>query len=181
MTRQEDTENILAAFAVEPNHDKATLDRYLTTYPDLRADFLDLILELEFDASDDSPLNLESAIVSASWNRFANSPNAPLTASAFTRDVAKAIAVKTTVIMQLRDRAVLVASIPFGFMSRLASALGTGVTELTGYLSAPRSLAAGASYKAEGKPALAPQMELTDVLAQCGHTADEIAKLVDEA
>lgn len=181
MTRPEDAENVLAAFAVEPNHDRATLDRYLTAYPDLRTAFLDLILELEFDASDDSPLDLDSTMVSASWRRFTNGSPAHLAASAFTKDVAKAIAVKTTVVMQLRDRAVRVASIPFGFLSRLANALETSVSELTEYLSAPRSLATGASYKADGKPTLAPQMEFTDLLAQCGHNPAEIAQLIDEA
>jgi hypothetical protein len=181
MTRTEHDENVLAAFAVEPLHDKATLDRYLTAYPDLRTAFLDLIIELEFDAHDESPLDLESAMVSHSWHRFADTSPERLTASAFTRDVATALAVKTTVVMQLRDRAVRVASIPLGFMSKLAKALGTGVAELTEYLSEPRSLATGASYKADGKPTLAPQMELTDLLAQCGHSPEEIAQLVDEA
>lgn len=181
MTRAEYYENVLAAFAIEPLHDKATLDRYLTAYPDLRTAFLDLIIELEFNAPDDSPLDLESELVSASWHRFADNSIERLTASAFTRDVATALAVKTTVVMQLRDRAVRVASIPMGFMSKLSKALGTGVAELTAYLSEPRSLASGASYKADGKPNLAPQMELTDLLAQCGHSPEEIAQLVDEA
>ena len=181
MTRPEDAENILAAFAVEPSHDKATLDRYLTAYPDLKTHFLDLILELEFDTSEDVPLDFDSTTVSASWHRFANAPSAQLMASAFTREVAKAMGVKSTVIMQLRDRAVLVASIPSGFMSRLANALGTGVAELTSYLSAPRSLATGASYKADGKPAVASQLALSELLAQCGHSPAEIAQLVDEA
>lgn len=181
MTHSADIENILAAFAVEPDHDKATLDRYLTAHPDLKTEFLDLILELEFDNGDGSALDLESETVSASWKRFANSSDVPLAASAFTRDAAKAMAVKTTVIMQLRDRAVLVATIPLGFMSRLAASLGTSDAELTEYLSSPRSLATGASYKADGKPTLAPQMDLSDLLAQCGYTPAEISQLMDEA
>lgn len=180
MTRIEHDEDILAAFAVEPLHDKATLDRYLTAYPKLRTAFLDLLIELEFDAHDDSPLDLGSAVVSDSWHRFVDTSPERLTASAFTRDVATALAVRSTVVMQLRDRGVRVASIPLGFRSKLAKALGTGVAELTKYLSEPRSLAAGASYKADGKPTLAPQMELTDLLAQCGHSPEEIAQLIDE-
>lgn len=176
-----DIENILAAFAVEPNHDKDTLDRYLATYPDLRSDFLNLLLELEFDDGDETPLDLDSPVVAASWSRYSQVAAEPLSAKSFTKEVAATMGVRTAVVMQLRDRAVLFASIPKRFLVRLAHALGTGIEELTSYLSAPRVLAAGASYKADAKPNVAPQMELASVLAQCGHTPEEIDELVDEA
>ncbi|MBP1886536.1 hypothetical protein [Sinorhizobium mexicanum] len=176
-----DIENILAAFAVEPNHDKETLDRYLTTYPDLRSDLLNLLLELDFDDASEIPLDLDSPVVAASWSRFSQITGEPLSAKRFTKDVATTIGVKTAVIMQLRDRAVIFASIPKRFLARLAQALGTGIEELTSYLNAPRVLAAGASYKADTKPNVTSQMELASVLAQCGHTPEEIAELVDEA
>ena len=182
MTRQaNDVENILAAFSVEPIHDKATLDRYLSAYPDLRTALLDLVLDLEFDGADNSPLDLESPLVAASWDRYSRNAKQSLTSKSFTKEAAKAFGVKTTVIMQLRDRAVSVASIPGRFMARLAEVLGAGVDDLTSYLSEPRALAAGASYKADGKPSVAPQMELSDLLAQCGHSSEEIAQLMGEA
>ena len=182
MTRQaHDMENILAAFSVEPNHDKATLDRYLSAYPDLRSALLDLALDLEFDGVDNSPLDLESPLVAASWDRYSQNARQSLTSKRFTKEAAKALGVKTTVIMQLRDRAVSVASIPPRFLFRLAEVLGAGVDELTSYLNEPRALAAGASYKADGKPNVAPQMALPDLLAQCGHSPAEIAQLVGEA
>ncbi|QQR39015.1 hypothetical protein [Devosia rhizoryzae] len=182
MTRPvEDVENILAAFAIEPSHDKATLDRYMTTYPDLQTDLLDLVLELELDGENDTPIDMESPLVLASWNRYSLSSTAPLTAKGFTKEVAVSIGVRTMVVMQLRDRAVQIASIPSRFLSRLAEALSTSVDELTAYLSEPRTLATGASYKADGKPSVGPQLTLPELLAQCGHSPDEIAQLLEEA
>ncbi|MFD1488791.1 hypothetical protein [Ancylobacter vacuolatus] len=182
MTRPEDDEeNILAAFAIEPSHDKATLDLYLTTYPDLRTALLDLMLELELDGKDDTPIDLESPLVAASWNRYSMGLTAPLTPKSFSKEVAASIGVRTMVVMQLRDRAVQIASIPPRFLARLAEALGTGVDELTAYLSEPRTLATGARYKATGKPGVAPQLTLPELLAQCGHSSDEIAQLLKEA
>lgn len=176
-----DIGNILAAFAVEPNHDKDTLDRYLSAYPDLRSDFLNLLLELDFDDAYEAPLDSESSIVAASWSRYSQVAAVSLSAKSFTKDVAATLGVRTAVVMQLRDRAVVFASIPKRFLDRLAHALGTGTEELTSYLSATQALAAGASYKADTKPNLAPQMKLASVLAQCGHTPEEISELVDEA
>ena len=46
MTRPTDREAILYAFAVEANHDRNTLERYLKEYPELTADLIDLTSEL---------------------------------------------------------------------------------------------------------------------------------------
>ena len=175
-----DIENILAAFAVEPNHDKQTMDRYLSTYPDLRSNFLNLLLELDFDEADETPLDLDSPVVATSWSRYSQLTVKSLSAKSFTRYVAATMGLKTAVVMQLRDRAVRFESLPKRFLVRLAHALGAGIEELTSYLTAPRVLAAGASYKAKAKPNVAPQMELAAVLAHCGYTQEEIADLVDE-
>ncbi|MER9138469.1 hypothetical protein NKI20_19620 [Mesorhizobium sp. M0830] len=176
----DETEEVLAAFAIEPSHDKETLDRYLSAYPDLRSDLLALALELEFDEIDDSSLDLESSVVADSWARYSQISSEPLTAARFTREVARSLRVKTAVVVQLRDRAILFASIPQRFFARLAKALGAGLEELSAYLDAPRNLAPGASYKSGRKPAAAQQMTLADVMRECGHTSEEIAKLLDE-
>lgn len=181
MTRHpEEAENVLAAFAVEPSHDKKTLNRYLAAHPNLRSELLALALELEFEEIDDSPLDLESSIAAESWARYSRTSSAPLTAASFSREVAKSMGVKTAVVVQLRDRAILFASIPKRFLTSLAKAVGAGVDEVSAYLGAPRTLAPGASYKSDGKPIAAQQMTLADVMRQCGHTPEEIAKLLGE-
>lgn len=181
MTRQpEEIENALGAFAVEPSHDKETLDRYLSAYPDLRSELLALALELAFDEVDDSPLDLESSTVTESWVRYSAPSSEPLTSASFNKDVAKALGVRTAVVMQLRDRAISLASIPRHFLGNLASALGSGIEQTVAYLNAPRTLAPGASYKSEGKPTASEQMTLSHVLKQCGHSPEEIAKLLGE-
>lgn len=178
--RPEDAEDVLAAFAVEPNHNKETLDRYLVDHPHLRSELLDLALELELNEVDESPLDFDSPVVAKSWSRFSQAASEPLTAASFTRDVATSLGVKPAAVVQLRDRAVLVASIPQRFLARIAETVGTGLEELSAYLSAPRNLASGASYKADGKPNAVEQMTLAEVLRQCGHSPEEISKLLDE-
>lgn len=181
MTRSpEHVEDVLAAFAVEPSHDKETLNKYLAAYPDIRSELLDLALELEFDEINDSPLNLESSIAAESWARYSQTSSAPLTTASFTKEVAKSIGIKTAVVVQLRDRAISFTSIPQQFLAILAKAVGASVEDLSAYLDAHRTLAPGASYKSEGKPIAAQQMTLADVLKQCGHNSEEIAKLLDE-
>jgi hypothetical protein len=177
----EDAEDILAAFAIEPNHDKKTLDRYLDAFPDFRSELLELALELELCEMDDSPLDLESAVVADSWARYSKTSLASPTPASFTREVATSLGVRAAVIAQLRDRAISSNSIPQHFLARLAKALGAGVDELSTYLNAPRTLAPGASYKSQGKPTTAQQIALADAMSQCGHTPEEIAKLLDEA
>jgi hypothetical protein len=181
MTRHRDeAEDVLAAFAVEPSHDKETLDRYLSAHPDLRSELLALALELEFDEIDESPLDLESSVVAESWTRYSAAASEPLTSTSFTREVATTLGVKTAVVMQLRDRAILFTSIPQRFLARLASALDAGIQQVSAYLDAPRNLAPGASYKSDGKPTASQQMTLADVLKQCGHSPEEIAKLLED-
>src|SRR4051794_1722976 len=46
MTKPTDREAVLYAFAVEPSHDQDTLERYLTEYPGLAEDLIDLTSEL---------------------------------------------------------------------------------------------------------------------------------------
>jgi hypothetical protein len=41
-----DVDSILYAFAVEPRHDRATLDSYLRRHPELAEDLIDLSLEI---------------------------------------------------------------------------------------------------------------------------------------
>lgn len=47
-----DRDHILYAFAIEPTHDRATLERYLRLYPDAAEDLIDLSLELRLMASE---------------------------------------------------------------------------------------------------------------------------------
>lgn len=180
MTRRADTpEDVLAAFAVEPTHDKTTLDSYLAAYPELTSELLELAMELEA-GEDDSHIDLESPAVVGSWARYSQAGMGALTPASFSRETAAKLGIKTAVIVQLRDRAVELASIPASFLTRLAEALGTGIDQLSAYLSEPRTLAAGASYKSDGKPTAGRQMRLADVMAQCGHTPEEISRLLGE-
>ena len=177
--RPDNPETVLAAFAVEPTHDRTTLDSYIAAYPELTSELLELAMELE-TGEDDSPIDLESPAVAGSWVRYSQAVAGALTSESFTRETAVKLGIKTAVIVQLRDRTVELASIPSIFLDRLAEALGTGIDQVSAYLSEPRTLAAGASYKSDGKPATGQQMKLSDVMAQCGHAPDEILRLLGE-
>jgi hypothetical protein len=46
MSQQKSREDVLFAFAVEPERNRLTLDRYLSTYPEFAEDLIDLANEI---------------------------------------------------------------------------------------------------------------------------------------
>lgn len=88
-------EDILAAFAVEPLHDKAALDIYLKNHPELTDELLDLVLELELAniGAEDEAVSNSNAVVDAAWALFSNpaSTKSTITTEQFTSQVAKAL------------------------------------------------------------------------------------------
>lgn len=67
-------EDVLDAFAVEPNHDRATLERYLTDYPQFAREVVDLSIELsriaiEIVDNDRSLSSQERHMIDAAWQQ----------------------------------------------------------------------------------------------------------------
>jgi hypothetical protein len=65
-------EAVLLAFSVEPDHSPATLQRYLSKYPHLTGDLLDLSLDIELSGLEDAPRDgdFNTPELDHSWETF---------------------------------------------------------------------------------------------------------------
>ena len=181
--REDNAEEILSAFAVEPTHDKATLDLYLKQHPELATELIDLSLELEMaDPTGDDVFDTDSPTVNAAWAAFigAGASSAPVTAASFTREVAGSLGIRTSALMGLRDKKVEVQSLPIAFATRLSRALATSVEGLMDYLAGPQAMPAGASFKSDAKPLQKSKVTIEELLTECGHTPEQIADILRE-
>src|SRR5688500_9924175 len=105
-------QNVLLAFAVEPSHDRATLERYLKLYPQYAVDLIDLLSELRQSPPPRTDIRENEAAAKRAWSEFAgtapraeNSPSDPFAAFhgvAFIT-VAQALRVPRSVLIALRD------------------------------------------------------------------------------
>jgi hypothetical protein len=162
---RKDRETILYAFAVEPSHDQATLDRYLAQHPDLAEELIDLAFELRFAAAqapgpvDPSP---DSGLQSA-WEEFIESTPAkakPVKAGSFLSkfrgqafaDLASRLKVPRSILTAFRDRLVEPLSVPERFLRRFAEAVESSLQEVREYLSNPPLIIGTAQFKADKKP-----------------------------
>lgn len=178
-------EHVLLAFAVEPSHDKATLERYLSRYPQYATDLVDLLSELRLSSegivvhtTDD-----ESAAQTA-WDAFAatppraerprlvENPFTPFQGPSFVA-LATELRIRRSILIALRDRIVIATSIPKPFLERLAVATRSTTEVLLKYLDQPTTVAPGASYKSDGKPEAPTKIEFERLLINSGVTSEE--------
>lgn len=165
MSNPAEKEDILYAFALEPNHDRATLERYLREYPDLAEELIDLMGELRLGRAR-RPSFAEQAAdtgAGAAWQEFlacgpeeacaAEAPNpfARFKGQAFA-DLADALDVPRSFLTPFRDGLVAAASIPAAFRRRLADAMGVTVEAIQTYLLAPQPAPIARAFKSDGKP-----------------------------
>jgi hypothetical protein len=186
-----DAEEILMAFAVEPEHDRGTLERYLRLHPELAADLIDLSMELRLQrATADISAPVDEAWVEASLADFHAA--APTRAAAQAADPFAAVAadelvtlrrsldVPSSVIQGFRSRAVDIATVPAGFLADLARGLRTGVDELSAFLAGPPRLTPGLSYKSDDAPSAdGGKVTFQALLEQCRVPEDRRRQLLN--
>jgi hypothetical protein len=175
-------QDVLLAFAVEPSHDRATLERYLKLYPQYAIDLIDLLSELRQSPPLRADIRENDALAKRAWSEFAgttpraeNSPSDPFAAFHGVAFVilAQTLRVPRSVLIALRDRLVVVASIPAPFFARLIRATRSTAEELRRYLDLPPVVAPAASYKAEQKPEAPAKVAFEQLLDNSGVTADQ--------
>jgi hypothetical protein len=190
MTGERSAEDVLYAFAVEPRHDRETLERYLKSYPQFADDLLDLSHELRLSA-DLGPADVlaeDEASFQAAWRQYAAiGPQGASPASAdnlFDRfkgralvALAEALVVPRSVLIALRDRLVVPSSIPQGFIRRFAVAASATAEAVQQYLALPPVTSAATSFKADQKPAAQEQITFEALLAQSTLTEEQLAAL----
>jgi hypothetical protein len=168
-------EEILLAFSVEPTHDRETLKQYLIEYPEHAKALVTYSIELMVDATrnDDAVVTSEGAVDRA-WQRFqtavdqpgnvlVTNPFATLNPTAF-RSLAKKLDITNLLLIRLRDRAIVAATIPRRFVHRLATELGATAEVVTDYLQSPPAIVSGHSFRSTVKPAVTEQISFTEAI-----------------
>jgi hypothetical protein len=157
-------EEVLLAFAVEPVHDLATLERYLQRYPQFRDALLACRVELEIAGSDQFPLTQPGKSADQAWARFSQlagrsvaNPFAALDSSAL-RSLATIMNIDVPFLVRLRDRAIAVTTIPGALIRNLAEQLRVPSLDLLTYLRLSPAYG-DTNSKSKGKPAPAPQID----------------------
>ena len=160
-----DRDAVLDAFAAETIHDRNTLERYVSEYPDLAEELIDLAAELrlstEFAGAEegvisDPKLNtaLEHFLAARpkpSVTTTAVDPFAQYKGAAFATLAGK-LDVPRSLLTALRDKLVLPSSVPSGFVRRFAEATGTTVEAVRTYLAQDSQAPLGLAFKSDQKP-----------------------------
>lgn len=181
-------EDVLSAFAVEDDHGKATLERYLREYPQYAEDLVDLSSEFSqpVDVST-APLGAkDQARIEAAWERHV-APSQPPPADPMAkltvlelRNVAERLGVRRQVLAAFREHRVIVSTVPRAFLARLASMLGTPLEELRNTLARAPTFELARSYKADQKPQAANQVSFEQLLTEAGVSPEQRAALLSE-
>lgn len=166
-------DEILKAFALEPAHNKETVDRYIARYPELAADFVDLLVDLRLTA-EVSPATIPpegAASLEASFARFMAADANPAVANLFAPfkgqafvALAKALNVPRAFLTAFRDRLVISTSVPPQFVSRLATAMQETPANVRSYLFLPPISDAALNFRADGQPGEAKQVSFRQLV-----------------
>jgi hypothetical protein len=183
-------EDVLLAFAVEPVHDRATLERYLNHYPQFAEDLVDMSHELRVggrgvsgSVEDDATFQraLKQLIgPTAQVSGAAANPFDAFRGPAFA-ELADTLRVPRSILIAFRDRLVIESSVPPAFAARVARSARTTVADLMAHLQQPPVLAAAANYKADQKPSASGKVALDALLDASGVTPEQKADIYTSA
>jgi len=187
-----DDEEILLAFAVEPTHDRSTLERYLRSYPHLADDLIDLSLDLRLQrASDDASAPVDETWVETSWTAFqaanpayAGNAIADPFAAATTDDLValrRTLGVPSGVIHAFSTRLVDIASVPAWVVETIAQGIRVTADDIRAFTAGSNRLAAGLSYKSDEAPSVTDgKITFEELLVQCKVPEEKRQRLLEE-
>lgn len=169
-------EDVLDAFAAEPDLGRSTLERYLHDYPGYAENIVDLAAELT--RSDvEEPVDLlpeEIALIDSGWQRYANAggkvsvnPFAGISAGKL-KEVAEVLGIKRSVLTAFRECTVIAASVPGRFMRLLAEAIECKEDVLNQHLMRPAAVGPGRSFKSATKPQPSKAVTFEQLLIDAG-------------
>lgn len=177
-------EEVLLAFSVEPTHDRKTLEKYLTDYPEHTKALIACSIELMVDAtrSLETVATSEKAVDQA-WQRFqsavgqpeeASVPNpfATLNPTAF-KSLAKKLDINNLLLIRLRDRAIVATTIPRRFVQRLATELGSTTDIIMEYLRSPPAMVSAHSFRSTVRPEVTEQISFEKAVETSQLTPDQ--------
>ncbi len=181
-------EDVLNAFAVEPRHDRRTIEGYLNDYPEYANELIDLARELSRSPESVSgPLTAsESRLIDDAWRQFApletKAATDPLAALSVdqSRYLARTLDVPRQVITAFKERRVDVETVPRPFLAKFADAIQLTVASLTQNLSISPGSTLARSYKADAKPQIMGKVSFERLLVDAGVPDARRAELMDQ-
>jgi hypothetical protein len=183
---QHSCEDVLYAFAVEPNSGHDALEQYLRDYPQYAAELIDLSYELSREVcEDETPLSCEDqALIDRAWQRHAETAPKEIMPSLSTlsvseqRELALHLDVPRQVITAFRECRVELASVPNPFLESFASALNSTVEMLMNVLALPPASNLVRSYKADGRPEVQTSVTFEQLLIDADVSQEKRALLM---
>lgn len=169
-------EEVLDSFAVEPQHDPATLERYLREFPEHAAELIDLSRELSRQITEDqgelSPM--AKALIETAWQVHSVAPQgavpdplADLSPDEL-RSLAQTLDVPRQVVTAFRERRVLPGSVPRRFLERFAAAVQSSFEDFVSVLTLRSAPRVQRSFKADTKPVQAEAVTFERLLRDAG-------------
>lgn len=189
MSDPHDREAILDAFALEPSHDRSTLERYLRRYPELADDLIDLSSELRLANAPAHDGPVPDPGLEAAWQELVAckkpqgfacgdtvNPFASFKGTAFAK-LAKALDVPRSFLTPFRDGLVTASSIPQAFIQRFAEATRVPVESVHRYFARAEPETPALAFKSDVKPSHQGQMTFRE-LVQSTEMNDEQRRLL---
>ena len=182
-------QDVLDAFAVEPEPGRATLERYLRDYPQYTTELLDFSRTLASSFWDaDTPLSpADRARIDAAWLRHAaaapaavSDPFASLSVTDL-REIARHLGIPRQVLTAFRNRRVILSTVPRRFLTRLAELANTSTEHLVRALTLPMAPESAHSYSSEHKPVASEAVSFEQVLIEADVPEDKRVGLMSEA
>ena len=179
-------EEVLDAFAVEPDHDRLTLERYLRDHPRYVTELVELSRELSrvVDEDENSLTAHEQALIESAWQshvslemKVAEDPLADLSVPQL-RDMSQSLGVPRQVITAFRERRVKLDSVPRSFLTALAQTVSCSLDSLLSGLAMPSESSLARSYKADVKPSAGAAISFEQLLIDAGVPESRLAELL---
>lgn len=193
MNEPKDREAILYAFAVEPNHDQATLEHYLRQYPELAEELVDLSYELRITETREhvKATSKPEAEWKEAWQQFVacepGKANLAHSGDLFARfkgqafaDLATSLKTPRSFLAALRDRLVDPLSIPDQFIRRFAESTESTIQAVREYFSLSPGIIRTAQFKADKKPSQQGQISFEKLVESTQMTDEERRVLLED-
>jgi len=159
MSQDMSRDDVLFAFAVESERNRATLDRYLKAYPEFADDLIDLSNEIRVTESTvrNSAGVVDDAGRESAWASFKaaggalSNPFVHLKGRPFV-EFCNSLRLPRSIVTALRDRLVEPNTIPGKLVVAMAALADSTTDALTRYLALPPTTAASMEFKSDQKP-----------------------------
>lgn len=180
-------EDVLEAFACEPDKGRTTIEQYLRCYPEYAEAIVDFSAKIAWEVKRYEALSdRELDMIHSGWLKHIDAaPNViadPFVALSHVElvRVTQFLKIPRQVLTAFRDRSVVVTSIPKRFLSLLAEEIHCDVAALMAHLSGSPTLSLDRSRKSNVKPETRERKTFEKILTDAGVPLEDQKSLMEE-